>query len=127
MSILTRLILVFAFSFGGLFAASADLNGQEPEEGPLVKGMVTRILEDRRLVMVKHEEIPGVMRAMTMAFAVPEAVWDKLEPGVYLTGILGGGRGEWRLSDVKLTDWRYNPLPDPIGEDETAPESPSEK
>jgi len=112
MSRLTRLFLVFAFSFAGLFAASAEPSDQKAEEGPLVKGMVTRVLEDRRLVMVKHEEIPGVMRAMTMAFTVPEEVWDKLSPGVYLTGILGGGRGDWRLSDVKLTDWRYNPLPE---------------
>jgi len=115
MSMLTRLIFVFAFSLGGLFAAP-EQSGQQTEEGPLVKGMVTRVLEDRKLVMIKHEEIPGVMRAMTMAFAVPEAVWDKLEPGVYLTGILGGGRGDWRLSDVKLTDWRYNPLPEEGGE-----------
>jgi len=120
MSRLTRLFLVFAFSFAGLFASSAEQSGERAEEGPLVKGVVTRILEDRRLVMVKHEEIPGVMRAMTMAFSVPEAVWDKLEPGVYLTGILGGGRGDWRLSDVKLTDWRYNPLPEE--KEEAAPE-----
>jgi len=118
MSSLTRFFLVFVFSFVGLFASSeqaSEQNGQQAEEGPLVKGVVTRVLEDRQLVMVKHEEIPGVMRAMTMAFAVPEAVWGKMEPGVYLTGILGGGRGEWRLSDVKLTDWRYNPLPEEEG------------
>jgi len=108
-------------SAAGLFAAS-EQSGEKAAEaaGPLVKGMVTRVLEDRQLVMVKHEEIPGVMRAMTMAFAVPEEVWDRLSPGVYLTGILGGGRGEWRLSDVKLTDWRYNPLPTEDGEEPEA-------
>jgi len=124
MSNLTRLLLIFSLSVVGLFAAS-EQGGQEAEEGPLVKGMVTRILEDRRLVMVRHEEIPGVMRAMTMAFSVPEEVWDKLEPGVYLTGVLGGGRGDWRLSDVTLTDWRYNPLPEEEGE--SVSESESEK
>jgi len=111
MSMITRLLLVFVMSAAGVFAVS-EPSGAEAEEGPLVKGVVTRRLDERRLVMVKHEEIPGVMRAMTMAFAVPEEVWDKLSPGVYLTGILSGGRGDWRLSDVKLTDWRYNPLPE---------------
>jgi len=126
MSSLTRLLLVFAFSFAGLLAASAESTGQQAEEGPLVRGMVTRILEDRRLVMVKHEEIPGVMRAMTMAFAVPEAVWNKLSAGVYLTGTLGGGRGDWRLTDVTLTDRHYNPLPEEEGEGKSASESQSE-
>jgi len=120
MSMFTRLLLVFSFSVAGLFAASEQSGNEAEESGPLVKGMVTRILEDRRLVMVKHEEIPGVMRAMTMAFAVPEGAWDKLSPGVYLTGILSGGRGDWRLTDVKLTDRHYTPLPEAEEEKATA-------
>jgi len=125
MSSLTRLFLVFVFSFAGLFAAS-EPSGEKAEEGPLVKGVVTRRLDERRLVMVKHEEIPGVMRAMTMAFSVPDELWDKLEPGVYLRGRLGGGRGDWRLSDVELTDWRYEPLPADEGKGEGTSET-SEK
>jgi len=77
-----------------------------------VKGMVTRVLEDRKVVMVKHEEIPGVMRAMTMGFAVSEETFPKLKAGAYLTGILEGGRGDWRLTHVVLTDRHYKPLPE---------------
>jgi|GEM_PF-1308186 len=106
MGTITRFFLVFILSAVGLLAAV----NPKAQEGPLVKGMVTRVLEDRKLVMVKHEEIPGVMGAMTMAFAVPEGVWGDLKPGTYLTGTLQGGRGEWRLANVSVTDRRYNPL-----------------
>ncbi|MFM1851268.1 MAG: hypothetical protein RIS54_952 [Verrucomicrobiota bacterium] len=85
-------------------------NAEEPAEaGHPLRGVVTRKLEDRKLVLVKHEEIPGFMRAMTMAFSVPEKDWPSLEPGVHLTATLHGGRGDWRLSGITLTDENYQP------------------
>ncbi|KXU33906.1 hypothetical protein AXK11_00780 [Cephaloticoccus primus] len=115
MSRFTRLLFVFALGAVvplGLDVARTYAAEAQPAEGPLVRGMVTRLLEDRKLVMVKHEEIPGVMRAMTMAFSVPEEAWPKLKPGAYLIGNLQGGRGDWRLVNVRLTDRHYNPLPE---------------
>ena len=81
------------------------------DDGHPLRGVVTRKLEDRKLVLVKHEEIPGFMRAMTMAFSVPEADWPKLNPEVHLTATLHGGRGDWRLRDITITDENYQPLP----------------
>ncbi|MCC6414451.1 MAG: copper-binding protein, partial [Opitutaceae bacterium] len=95
--------LFFALLLTLNFAFAAD-------EGHPLRGVVTRILEDRKLVLVKHEEIPGFMRAMTMAFSVPEADWPKLESGVYLTATLHGGRGDWRLRDIVITDENHRPL-----------------
>ncbi len=81
------------------------------ETGHPLRGEVTRVLEDRKLVMVRHEEIPGFMKAMTMAFTVPEADWPTLTPGTFLTATLYGSRGKWRLEDITLTDENYQPLP----------------
>jgi Cu/Ag efflux protein CusF len=81
------------------------------ETGHALRGEVTRVLEERKLVMVRHEEIPGFMKAMTMAFTVPEADWPKLTPGTYLTATMYGSRGNWRLEDIVITDENYQPLP----------------
>jgi len=40
--------------------------------GHALTGVVVDVYPDRRVVMVKHEEIPGVMGPMTMGFEVPE-------------------------------------------------------
>lgn len=93
----------------GFILTTAVIHAEDT--GHPLRGVVTRKIEDRKLVMVKHEAIPGFMRAMTMAFSVSEADWPKLEPGAHLTATLRGGRGNWRLSDIVLTDENYAPLP----------------
>ncbi len=42
------------------------------DTGHALTGKVVSINADRHMVVVKHEEIDGVMGAMTMGFAVPE-------------------------------------------------------
>jgi len=42
------------------------------DSGHALTGKVVSIKADRHMVVVKHEEIDGVMAAMTMGFAVPE-------------------------------------------------------
>ncbi len=66
-----------------------------------LKGIVTRILADRSALMVKHEEIPGVMRAMTMMFKVDAATLKAAKEGAALTGLMSRQNGEWILEDVK--------------------------
>lgn len=72
--------------------------------GHPLKGVVTKVLEERKLVMVKHEEIPGVMKAMTMAFSVPVDVWAQLKPGVALTARMHKAEKGWKLTDVKVIE-----------------------
>src|SRR6187402_1713662 len=38
-----------------------------------LRGVITAVYIERSSLMVKHEEIPGVMRAMTMLFKVDDA------------------------------------------------------
>jgi Cu/Ag efflux protein CusF len=80
----------------------ADEAAAAKDEGHALKGVVTKVLEERKLVMIKHEEIPGFMKAMTMAFSVPEEVWPQLKPGVALAGRMHKGEKGWKLTDVKI-------------------------
>lgn len=116
---LTRLFLILISSAIGAFASEkncgcACCKGKEvccchaeeakAEAGHPLKGVVTKVLEERKLVMIKHEEIPGVMKAMTMAFSVPDDVWAQLKPGVALTGRMHKADKGWKLTDVKIVD-----------------------
>lgn len=98
---LSRLLTLLLLTAGLAVAAT--------EAGYPLRGVVTRVLVDQKLVMVKHEEIPGFMRAMTMAFSVDDAVFPQLTPGTHLTATLHGSRGRWRLEGVQLTDEQYQP------------------
>jgi Cu/Ag efflux protein CusF len=81
------------------------------EPGHPLRGVVTRVLEDRRLVMIKHEEIPGFMKAMTMAFSVPDEVYPLLQPGVALTARMHRTDRGWKLDQVKLLDGKAGTQP----------------
>ena len=81
---------------------SSLLPGLAAETGHPLRGVVTRVLAPEKLVLVQHEEIPGFMGAMTMAFRVPDAVWPQLTPGTRLTATLQGAGGAWRLEDVHV-------------------------
>ena len=67
-----------------------------PDEGPHQgTGVVVEVHHDEGQVVLDHEEIPGVMRAMTMAFSVKDpALLDAAEPGqtVDFEVIYEGGR-----------------------------------
>ncbi|MEI6466880.1 MAG: copper-binding protein, partial [Verrucomicrobiota bacterium] len=66
-----------------------------------LRGVVTAVLPERSAVMVKHEDIPGVMRAMTMAFKVDTATLQTLKPGDAITGLMSRQGSNWVLEDVK--------------------------
>jgi Cu/Ag efflux protein CusF len=71
--------------------------------GHPLRGVVTRIIADKKLVMVKHEEIPGFMMAMTMAFIVPADIYPALTPGTRLAATLLPRQADgWHLEAVRL-------------------------
>lgn len=78
---------------------SADAAKRHP-----VKGVITAVRPEQSALMVKHEAIPGVMRAMTMLFRVDEPTLKAAKPGQTLTGFLVREADEWWLRDVKLAD-----------------------
>jgi Cu/Ag efflux protein CusF len=66
-----------------------------------LRGVITAVLQDRSALMVKHEAIPGVMRAMTMLFRVDEATLKSAKQGQAITAMMSRQGDEWWLHDVK--------------------------
>lgn len=102
----TKLLLSALLLFAPAFAANADdttvpKTSQVVKRHPL-KGVITAVHADRSALMIKHEEIPGVMRAMTMMFKVDDATLKAAKPGMVVTGMMAREEGEWWLHDVKL-------------------------
>src|SRR5690606_18335491 len=77
----------------------AVVEGQAPERHPL-KGIVVEVMADRSALLVKHEEIPGVMKAMTMMLKVDEAGLKAAKKGEAVTGMLVRKTDGWWLEDV---------------------------
>jgi Cu/Ag efflux protein CusF len=67
-----------------------------------LRGVVTAVHVDRSALMVKHEEIPGVMRAMTMLFKVDAAVLKTVQKGQTITAQMSRQGDDWWLHDVKV-------------------------
>lgn len=73
-----------------------------PQLHPL-KGVVVEILADKSALVVKHEEIPGVMRAMTMMFRVEAEVLARVKKGDAITAQMGrDAEKKWILRDVQV-------------------------
>ena len=68
-----------------------------------LKGVVVDVLADKPALVVKHEEIPGVMRAMTMMFLVDADTAARVKKGDAITGQMGRDENKkWVLRDVKV-------------------------
>jgi Cu/Ag efflux protein CusF len=63
---------------------------------------VTGVDANLSAIRVKHEEIPGVMRAMTMLFKVDAATLKAVKTGDSITALMNREEGEWRLHEVKV-------------------------
>lgn len=76
-------------------------SAKDTKRHPL-KGVITAIDSDRSAIMVKHEAIPGVMRAMTMLFRIDEATLKSVQKGQTITAMMSRQADEWWLHDVKV-------------------------
>ena len=77
-------------------AKPADATKRHP-----LRGVITAVYAERASLMVKHEEIPGVMRAMTMLFRVDETTLRSAQKGQAITAMMSRQGDEWWLHDVK--------------------------
>lgn len=105
---LKKLLLLFLFiAQPALFAADAPApeNKQtEPVKRHPLRGVITGIMAERSAILVKHEEIPGVMRAMTMLFKVDAATMNLVKGGQTITGLMSRQGDNWVLEDVKVVE-----------------------
>ncbi len=74
---------------------------EQPKAHP-VKGVIMGIMADKTALLVKHEEVPGVMRAMTMMFKVEPAVLEKVKRTDTITGLMSRRDDGWWLHEVEV-------------------------
>ncbi len=99
------LSLALAALPAGVSAADGAAPKAKPEAAPrhAIKGVVTGHYPERQSLIIKHEEIPGVMRAMTMAFKVDAETLKTAKVGDRISGQMSREPDGWRLHDVKLS------------------------
>jgi len=79
----------------------AVANEQAPARHPL-RGVVVDVLADKSALLVKHEAISGVMKAMTMLLKVDSATLSTVQKGSRITGLLVKRADGWWLEAVQL-------------------------
>ncbi len=98
--------LLLAFISPALVHATSEQTAPaEKAAAPLhpLKGVVVDVMASRQALMVKHEEIPGVMRAMTMMFRVEPEILDAVKKGDSIKGLMGRDEhNRWILRDVEV-------------------------
>jgi protein SCO1/2 len=73
---------------------------EKPKSYPLT-GEVTSVDASRNVLIVRHDEIPGFMPAMTMEFIVSPGDVAVAKPGQKIRGqLLQSENGEWRLEQI---------------------------
>ena len=98
--------LAFAHSAGdkdddGCGCDMPKAGAAKPADSHPLKGVIKDILPDQSALLVKHEAIPGVMGAMTMAFKVDAATLAAAKKGEAITGQVTQKGDDLLLSDVK--------------------------
>lgn len=68
-----------------------------------LKGVVVEVRKDRQALLVKHEEVPGVMRAMTMLLKVEPKVLDEVKAGDAIQARLSRREDGWWIHEVRLS------------------------
>ncbi len=69
--------------------------------GHPLRGVVVAILAEKSALLVKHEEIPGVMSAMTMLLKVDAATLAAAKKDQAITATLVRQEDGWWLRDMK--------------------------
>lgn len=78
----------------------AMTTAQAPAGHPL-RGVIVAVLAEKSALLVKHEEIPGVMSAMTMLLKVDAATLASAKKDQVITATLLKQPDGWWLRDVK--------------------------
>lgn len=105
MSLFVRsLVLTALIAAGGFTIGCQGPTGSSPKDAPKlydVKGTVVSLDRDKKAVTLDHEDIPGLMKAMKMEFAVDDAkVLDGLTAGDAVTGKLKADGGNYVVTSL---------------------------
>ena len=76
-----------------------------------LKGKIVSIGKSAKQLTVDHQEIPGFMSAMTMAYPVKdERALDTLSPGDQISARVVGGSGSYWLEEIGVTKQGSTPV-----------------
>ena len=83
-------------------SAAAAMVTETPQRHP-INGVVVDVLTEQSALLVKHEEVPGVMKAMTMLLKVDADTLKSpvASKGTAITGQLVRKADSWWLESVK--------------------------
>lgn len=100
-----KLRLLFALLLGAPLLTASESAPPAAQKAPAshpLKGVVVEVRRDRQALLVKHEEVPGVMRAMTMMLKVEPAVLDRVKAGDAIKAQLSRREDGWWLHQVTV-------------------------
>lgn len=83
-------------------AATPAATGSEATAGHPLRGVVVAVVAEKSALLVKHEEIPGVMRAMTMLLKVDTSTLGAAQKGQAITATLIKKADGWWLENVQV-------------------------
>lgn len=81
-------------------AAAAETAKPATEQGHPLRGVIVDVLSARQALLVHHEEIPGVMREMTMLLKVDAPTLAAAQKGAAITATLVRKTDGWWLENV---------------------------
>lgn len=77
--------------------------GTEADRGHALRGRIVDVMTARQALLIAHEEIPGVMKAMTMMFQVDPRVLPLVQPGQeILARMERRDDGKWWVFNLRL-------------------------
>ena len=95
-------VLVILMALFIISCSKSDEETEEPEKTYEAVGVVYSLDEEAGSIIISHEEIPGLMGAMTMRFAVKnKSDLDGLQPHYKIKFIISMGEGEYVASDIQ--------------------------
>ncbi|MBE2213926.1 MAG: DJ-1/PfpI family protein [Opitutaceae bacterium] len=82
-------------------ALNAHTATNDPSRRWPLRGVIVDVLPARSALLVRHEEIPGIMPAMTMSLGTDEETVASAKKGTAIEAQLYQQDGEWRIDGVK--------------------------